>query len=66
MLSSGNVSISSNGVMYRTDKKGLIAVLLDIGLVIGLSIVNFVLENAEEGDNEKHEYFNRRQYRRLF
>jgi len=62
MLSSGNVSISSNGVMYRTDKKGLMPVLLDTWFSDRVEYRKLAKKYAEEGDNEKHEYFNRRQY----
>ena len=62
MMSSGNVSISSNGVMYRTDKKGLMPVLLDTWFSDRVEYRKLAKKYAEEGDTEKHEYFNRRQY----
>ena len=62
MLESSEISISSNGVMYRTDKKGLMPVLLDTWFKDRVEYRRLAKKYADEGDTEKHEYFNRRQY----
>ena len=56
------VSIASNGVMYRTDKQGLIPALLTKWFNERVEMRKLVKKFHEEGDTEKEQYFDRRQY----
>ncbi len=56
------VSIASNGVMYRTDKQGLIPALLTKWFNERVEMRKLVTKYNEQGDKEKEEYFDRRQY----
>ena len=56
------VSVASNGVMYRTDKQGLIPALLTKWFNERVEMRKLVKKFHEEGDKEKEEYFDRRQY----
>tara|TARA_Y100001963_G_scaffold116789_1_gene162347 strand:+ start:1617 stop:4118 length:2502 start_codon:yes stop_codon:yes gene_type:complete len=57
-----NVSIGSNGVMYRTDKQGLIPALLTKWFNDRVEMRKLVRKFNDEGDKDKEEYFDRRQY----
>ena len=57
-----NVSIASNGVMYRTDKQGLIPALLEKWFNERVEMRKLVKKYHEQGDKEKEEYFDRRQH----
>jgi len=57
-----NVSISSNGIMYRTDKQGLMPALLEKWFNERVEMRKLVKKFHEEGDTEKEQYFDRRQY----
>ena len=56
------VSISSNGIMYRTDKQGLIPALLEKWFNERVEMRKLVKKFHDEGDKEKEEYFDRRQH----
>tara|TARA_B100000424_G_scaffold183940_1_gene142582 strand:+ start:209 stop:2731 length:2523 start_codon:yes stop_codon:yes gene_type:complete len=56
------VSISSCGVLYRTDKKGLIPSLLTKWFNERVEFRKLAKKFAEEGNDEQHQYFDRRQY----
>jgi DNA polymerase elongation subunit (family B) len=56
------VSVASNGVMYRTDKQGLIPALLTKWFNERVEMRKLVKKFHEEGDKDKEEYFDRRQY----
>ena len=56
------VSVASNGVMYRTDKQGLIPALLTKWFNERVEMRKLVKKFNEQGDTEKEEYFDRRQY----
>jgi DNA polymerase elongation subunit (family B) len=56
------VSVSSNGIMYRTDKQGLIPALLTKWFNERVEMRKLVRKFNEQGDKEKEEYFDRRQY----
>ena len=56
------VSIASNGVMYRTDKQGLIPALLTKWFNERVEMRKLVKKYNEQGDKAKEEYFDRRQY----
>ena len=57
-----DVSVSSNGIMYRTDKQGLIPALLTKWFNERVEMRKLVKKFNEQGDKEKEEYFDRRQY----
>ena len=63
-----NVSISSNGILYRTDKKGLIPTLLSSWFDKRKEFRKLFKKFGDEGDDEQYGYFNRRRktFRRLF
>ena len=56
------VSISSNGIIYKTDKKGLIPALLEQWFNTRVEYRKLAKKFSDEGDEEKYQYFNRRQY----
>ncbi len=62
MFKSNKVSISSNGILYRNDKKGLIPVLLEKWFDERVEYKRLMKKYGEEGDDEKHGYFKRRQH----
>ena len=55
------VSISRNGILYRTDKQGLIPALLSEWFDQRTEYRRLAKKFAEDGDENKHGYFNRRQ-----
>ncbi len=61
-LNKANSSISSNGVLYRTDKVGLIPSLLTKWFDERVEYRKLAKKFAEEGDDDKYGYFNRRQH----
>jgi len=62
MFDNNKVSISSNGVMYHYDKKGLIPVLLEKWFNERVEFRRLMKQHADEGDMERSGYFNRRQH----
>ena len=62
MFDNNKVSISTNGVLYRNDKKGLIPVLLENWFNERVEYKNLMKKFADEGDIKKSEYFKRRQH----
>jgi DNA polymerase elongation subunit (family B) len=61
-LENQKVSISSNGIMYRTDKQGLIPALLSKWFNERVEMRKLVKKFHNQGDKKKEEYFDRRQY----
>ena len=61
-LEETGLSISSNGIMYRTDKQGLIPALLTKWFNERVEMRKLVKKFHEQGDKKKEEYFDRRQY----
>jgi len=61
-LNKANSSISSNGVLYRTDKVGLIPSLLTKWFDERVEYRKLAKKFAEDGDDDKYGYFNRRQH----
>jgi DNA polymerase elongation subunit (family B) len=61
-LDEAEVSISSNGILYRTDKQGLIPALLEKWFNERVEMRKLVKKFHDEGDTEKEEYFDRRQH----
>jgi DNA polymerase elongation subunit (family B) len=57
-----DVSIASNGVMYRTDKQGLIPALLEKWFNERVEMRKLVKKFHKEGDKDKEQYFDRRQH----
>jgi len=62
MFDNNKVSVSSNGVLYRYDKKGLIPVLLEKWFNERVEFRRLMKQHADEGDMEMSSYFNRRQH----
>jgi DNA polymerase elongation subunit (family B) len=61
-LITNKISIASNGVMYRTDKQGLIPALLTKWFNERVEMRKLVKKYHEEGNKELEDYFDRRQY----
>ena len=61
-LDSGKVSLSSNGILYKTDKQGLIPALLTKWFNERKEYRKLSKKFAEEGDAVRYGYFDRRQY----
>jgi len=61
-LKNNNVSVSTNGVLYTQDKRGLIPTLLEKWFDDRVEFRKLAKKFAEEGDKEKYAYFDRRQY----
>jgi len=62
MFKSNKVSISSNGIMYRNDKKGLIPSLLEKWFDERVEYKRLMKKYGEEKNDDKHGYFKRRQH----
>ena len=62
MLNGEKLSISSNGILYRTDKQGLIPSLLDTWFNERVEYRKLAKKHSDEGNQDKYEYFNRRQH----
>jgi len=61
-LDSKNVGVATNGVMYRSDKDGLLPALLRKWFDERVEYRKLSKKFHEEGDREKSDYFDRRQY----
>ena len=61
-LSESKVSVATNGVMYKTEKKGLLAALLEKWFNERVEYRKLAKKFHEQGDIDKSEYFDRRQY----
>ena len=61
-LSNRDVSVATNGVMYRSDKDGLLPALLRKWFDERVEYRKLSKKFHEEGDKEKSDYFERRQY----
>ena len=57
-----DIGIATNGVMYRTDKDGLLPALLRKWFDERVEYRKLSKKFHEDGDSEKSEYFDRRQY----
>ena len=55
------VSVSSNGVLYRSDKQGLIPALLEKWFDTRVEYRKLMKKFGDAGDNEKYTYFKSRQ-----
>jgi len=56
------ISISNNGIMYRTDKQGLIPTLLSEWFDKRKEFRKLAKKFGDEGNEEQYGYFNRRQH----
>ena len=54
-------SLASNGVMYRTDKKGLIPSILESWFDERTNFKNLMKQFGKAGDTDKYKFFNSRQ-----
>ena len=61
-LENKSISVATNGVMYRSDKDGLLPALLRRWFDERVEYRTLSKKFYESGDVEKSEYFNRRQY----
>ena len=61
-LDGKDIGVSTNGVMYRSDKDGLLPALLRKWFDERVEYRKLSKKFFEEGDKEKSEYFDRRQY----
>ena len=61
-LDGRNVGVASNGVMYRTDKDGLLPALLRKWFDERVEYRKLSTKFYEQGDKDKSDYFDRRQY----
>jgi DNA polymerase elongation subunit (family B) len=61
-LENTGLSIASNGVMYRTDKQGLIPALLEKWFNERVEMRKLVKKYHDEGNKELESYFDRRQH----
>ena len=61
-LDGRDVGVASNGVMYRTDKDGLLPALLRKWFDERVEYRKLSKKFHEEGDKEQSDYFDRRQY----
>tara|TARA_B100001123_G_scaffold430329_1_gene550116 strand:+ start:735 stop:3260 length:2526 start_codon:yes stop_codon:yes gene_type:complete len=62
LFSENNITISSNGILYRNDRKGLIPVLLEKWFNERVEYKTLMKKYGNEGDDEKYGYFKRRQH----
>ena len=62
MLGGEKLSISSNGILYRTDKQGLIPSLLETWFNERVEFRKLAKRYSDDGDQKQYEYFNRRQH----
>ena len=61
-LENRSIGVATNGVMYRTDKDGLLPALLRKWFDERVEYRKLSKKFYEDGDKEKSEYFDRRQY----
>jgi DNA polymerase elongation subunit (family B) len=62
MFDKNKVSISSNGVLYRYDKKGLIPILLEKWFNERVEYKRLMKKHNDDGDEKQYGYFKRRQH----
>jgi len=61
-MKDGAFTLSSNGIIYRTDKEGLLAEILDRWFVERVEYKDNMKEAAQKGDTEQEEYWDMRQH----
>ena len=62
LLDNNKISIASNGVLYRNDKKGLIPVLLEKWFNERVEYKKLMKKHGDAGETKRYEYFKRRQH----
>lgn len=63
MIANYTFSISSNGVLYRQDKPGVVPTILDTWFSERVEYRNLAKKFSDEGNKEREGFFNRRQLR---
>ena len=63
MKKDGKMSVSTNGVVYRMDKVGLVPFILDQWFSERKEYRKLAKKYADEGDKEKEQFYDRRQLR---
>ena len=61
MFDDNHISISSNGILYRNDKKGLIPSLLERWFDERVEFKRLMKKHGNAGETAKYEYFHKRQ-----
>jgi hypothetical protein len=61
MLDETKYSVSSNGILYRTDIKGIIPSILETWFNERVESKNLMKKYGNDGDDEKYEYYKKRQ-----
>lgn len=61
-MEENNLTISSNGVLYTNDKKGIIPEILETWFAQRVEYKNLMKKYVNEGDKEKASYYDRRQH----
>jgi len=61
MFKNSKVSVSSNGVLYKNEKSGLIPTILNTWFNERVEYKKLMKKFGNEGDNKQYQYFHRRQ-----
>ena len=62
MLSKNKVTLSTNGILYKNDRKGLIPSILEKWFDERVEFRKLAKKYAKEGNNQKHTFFDKRQH----
>ena len=62
MVVEGKLCVSSNGIVYRTDKKGIIPEILNNWFEARIEYKKLQKKARQDGDKDKEEFYNRRQH----
>ena len=62
MLLKNKVTLSTNGILYKNDKPGLIPSILEKWFKERVEFRKLAKKYAEEGDKQKHTFFDKRQH----
>ena len=61
-IKENNLCISTNGILYRTDIRGIIPEILETWFNERITYKSLMKEYAEKGNKEKEEFYDRRQH----
>lgn len=61
-MEENNLTISSNGVLYTNDKRGIIPEILETWFAQRVEYKNLMKQYVNDGDTEKASYYDRRQH----
>ncbi len=61
-MTDNNLSISSNGVLYTNNKRGIIPEVLEVWFNQRVEFKNLMKKYVSEGDKEQADYYDRRQH----